>query len=96
MTDSVFINFLRQLYHKLPTPLSTNCMFKKFERSPYEFLQDHVVISDIGSKDIVGGEYAFGKPPDNAQVICVDIEGGPGVDIVADAYDLFYGGRQLS
>ena len=88
MSDSKFINFLRQLYHKLPTPPSTNYMFKKFEHSPYEYLQDNALIYDIGSKDIVGGEYAFGKPPDNARVICVDIEDGPGVDIVADAHNL--------
>ena len=68
MADSVFINSLRQLYHKLPSPPSTNYMFKEFEHSPYEFLQENVLIYNIGPKDITGGEYAFGKPPDSAQV----------------------------
>jgi hypothetical protein len=52
-------------------------MFKEFEHSPYEFLQENVLIYNIGPKDISGGEYAFGKPPDIAQVVCVDIEPGP-------------------
>jgi ubiquinone/menaquinone biosynthesis C-methylase UbiE len=48
------------------------------------------MIYDIGSKDIIGGEYAFGKPPANAQVVRIDIEPGPAeVVIVADAHDLF-------
>jgi len=64
-------------------------MFKKFDHSPYEFLQDNAVILDIGSKDNFRGEYAFGKPPVNARVVCVDIEAGSGVDLVADAHDLF-------
>jgi len=89
MSNSVFMNLLRQLYHKLPSPPTTNNMFKKFEHSPYEFLQVNATIFDIGSKNNVGGEYAFGKPPTNARIVCVDIEAGPGVDLVADAYDLF-------
>lgn len=89
MSNSVLMNLLRQLYHKLPTPPSTNYMFKKMDHSPYEFLQDNATIFDIGSKDNVGGEYAFGKPPINARVVCVDIEAGPGIDLVADAHDLF-------
>jgi SAM-dependent methyltransferase len=47
------------------------------------------MIYDIGSKDIIGGEYAFGNPPANAQVVRIDIEPGHKVDIVADAHDLF-------
>ncbi len=89
MSNSVLMNLLRQLYHKLPTPPSTKYMFKKMEHSPYELVQDHATIFDIGSKNNVGGEYAFGKPPTNARVVCVDIEAGPGVDLVADAYDVF-------
>src|SRR6267143_3443586 len=34
------------------------------------------------------GSYAFGSPPEDAKVLCVDMQEGPGVDIVADAHDL--------
>jgi len=89
MSSSVLMNLLRQIYHKLPTPPSTYYMFKKLDHSPYEFLQDNAIIFDIGSKDNVGGEYAFAKPPTNARVVCVDIEAGLEIDLVASAHALF-------
>ncbi len=79
MSSYVLMNLLRPFYHKLPTPTSTNYMFKRLEHRPYEFLQDNATIFDIGSKDNVGGEYAFGKPPTNARIVCVDIKAGPGL-----------------
>ncbi len=65
-------------------------MFKKLDHSSYEFLQDNATIFDIGSKDNVGGEYAFGKPPTNARVkfVLTSKPDTPGVDLVADAHDL--------
>ena len=33
MSNSALMNLLRQLYHKLPSPPSTNYMFKKFDPS---------------------------------------------------------------
>lgn len=77
---------LRDLYHKLPEPPSTNYMFL-IPRNPYELLPTGALIFDIGSKES-RGSYAFGNVPENSRIVCVDIEAGPGVDLVADAHDL--------
>lgn len=79
--------FLKKIYRKLPNPPSTNYIFKEIKPNPYDILPSDPVIYDIGSKGARAG-YAFGKPPENAKVVCVDIEDGPGVDLVADAHDL--------
>jgi len=81
------IEFLKRLYHKLPEPPSTNYLFREISPSPYDFLPPQPIIYDIGSKEAKAG-YSFGKPPGDATVVCVDIEEGPGVDLVADAHDL--------
>jgi SAM-dependent methyltransferase len=81
------IQVLKNIYHKLPNPPSTNYNYRKIEPSPYNFLPENPVIYDIGSKKARGG-YAFGKPPKDATFVCVDIEDGDGVDLVADAHDL--------
>ena len=81
------IRVLKKLYHKLPTPPSTNYLYREFDVNPYELLPDGAVIYDIGSKD-ASGSYAFGDPPAGSKVVCVDIAAGPGVDLVADAHDL--------
>ena len=81
------ISILKRIYHRLPQPPSTNYLYRKISPSPYEFLPPAPVIFDIGSKE-VKGSYAFGTPPPNATIVCVDIAAGPGVDLVADAHDL--------
>jgi SAM-dependent methyltransferase len=79
---------LKTLYHKLPAPPSSNYLFRNFDINPYELLPEKPVIVDIGSKD-ASASYAFGEPPAGARVVCVDIAAGPGVDLVADAHDLY-------
>lgn len=78
---------LRTLYHMLPHPPSTNYLYRTISPNPYDLLPANPVIFDIGSKD-AEGSYAFGLPPSGAKVVCVDMQEGPGVDLVADAHDL--------
>ena len=77
---------LKRLYHSLPRPPSTNYIFH-VPPNPYGLLREGAVIFDIGAKD-ARGSYAFGAPPKDSRVVCVDIEDGPGVDLVADAHDM--------
>ncbi len=81
------IRYLKKIYHKLPEPPSTNYLYREIKPNPYDFLPPKSTIYDIGSKGIRAG-YAFGTPPIDANIVCVDIEDGPGVDLVADAHDL--------
>ena len=81
------IEILKSIYHKLPEPPSTNYIYRKIKPSPYDFLPRQPIIYDIGSKDARAG-YAFGKPPTDAKIVCVDIEESVGVDLVADAHNL--------
>lgn len=81
------IGLLKRIYHKIPQPPSTNYMYREIKPSPYDFLPPNPLIYDIGSKEVRAG-YAFGKPPTDAVIVCVDIASGPGVDLVADAHDL--------
>lgn len=78
---------LKDWYHLLPTPPSTNYLYRPFNTNPYDLLPANPIIFDIGSKE-ARGSYAFGNPPPGAKIVCVDIELGPGVDLVADAHDL--------
>jgi len=78
---------LRKIYHLLPEPPSTNYLYRRITPNPYDLLPPAPVIFDIGSKE-ARGSYAFGAPPKDAKVVCVDIEDGPGVDLVADIHDL--------
>ena len=78
---------LRKIYHLLPAPPSTNYLYRQISPNPYDLLPPSPVIFDIGSKE-ARGSYAFGSPPRDAKVVCVDIEDGPGVDLVADAHDM--------
>jgi SAM-dependent methyltransferase len=77
----------KRIYHLLPPAPSTNFLYRKIKPNPYELLPPRPVIFDIGSKE-AKGVYAFGSPPPDAKFVSVDIEPGPGVDLVADAHDL--------
>ena len=81
------IESLKNLYHRLPDPPSTNYLYREIKPNPIDFLPQDPIVYDIGSKAGRAG-YAFGKLPDQAKVVCVDIEAGEGVDLVADAHDL--------
>ena len=84
---SALVNFLKKLYHTLPEPPGSYYAFRDAAVNPYEMLPEKPIIFDIGSKD-ARGDYSFGLPPAGAKVICVDIEAGPGVDLVADAHNM--------
>jgi SAM-dependent methyltransferase len=77
---------LRRIYHNLPDPPSTNFEYFNLNPSIYTYLPPSPTIYDIGSKS--GRAGYFGGPPPDATVVCIDIEAGPGVDVVADAQDL--------
>ncbi len=81
------IDVLKRLYHRLPRPPSTNYLYREIRPNPYTLLPPRPVVYDIGSKQVRAG-YAFGAPPADATVVCVDIAAAPGVDLVADAHDL--------
>lgn len=75
--------WLRRIYHSLPEPPSTNFEYYKVNPSPYQLLGPGSTIYDIGSKTARAGY--FGGAPPGARVVCIDLEPGPGVDVVADA-----------
>jgi SAM-dependent methyltransferase len=81
------VDTLKSIYRLLPEPPSTNYLHRQISPNPYDLLPSQPVIFDIGSKE-TKGTYAFGSPPRDAKVVCVDIEDRPGVDLVADAHDL--------
>jgi len=81
------MKLIRDVYHAFPKPPTTNFTYRSFAVKPYSLLPPSPVIFDIGSKS-AGGSYAFGDPPPGARLVCVDIAGGPGVDLVADAHDM--------
>jgi SAM-dependent methyltransferase len=78
---------LQAISRVLPSAPSTNFLWRKFDVRPYELLPPNPLIYDIGSRN-ARGSYSFGVPPDGARLVCIDIEPGAGVDIVADAHDL--------
>ena len=84
---TLLTNILRKIYHLLPAPPSTNYMYRKISPGAYDLLPPNAIIFDIGSKE-ARGSYAFGSPPTDAKVVCVDMQQGPGVDLIADAHDL--------
>jgi SAM-dependent methyltransferase len=87
MLTNKVINVLRSIYHTLPLPPSTNYQYNSFKINPYAQLPENGLILDVGGKD-TRGCYAFGKPPKNCKLICLDITPGDGVDLVADAHHL--------
>lgn len=80
-------NAVKRIYRALPPAPSTNYLYRSFEVNPYELLPPNPIVVDIGSKD-ARAHYGFGPPPRGATVWCVDVEPGPGIDIVADAHEL--------
>lgn len=84
---TALVTFLKKLYHTLPEPPSSYYAYRSAAVNPYEMLPPNAVIFDIGSKD-ARADYSFGLPPADAKVVCVDIEAGPGVDLVADAHNM--------
>lgn len=78
---------LKRLYGVMPRQPSTNYHWRSFDVNPYALVPPGSVILDIASKDS-RATYGFGAPPEDATVVCVDIEPGAGVDIVADAHQL--------
>ena len=79
----MILRILKSIYHALPEPPSTNYLYRDFDVNPYSLLPPKPTIFDIGSKE-ARGAYAFGTPPSDANIVCVDIFDGPGVDLVAD------------
>jgi SAM-dependent methyltransferase len=78
--------WVRGIYHRLPEPPSTNYEYDKVRPCPYDLLPSVPVIYDIGCKSARGGY--FGGLPPGARVTCIDVEPGPGVDVVADAQNM--------
>jgi len=71
---------------RLISPPTTRFAWQR-QLNPYSLLPDDATIYDIGSM-FARGEYPWGNPPADASLTCVDIEDGPGIDVVADAHDL--------
>jgi len=84
---TALVKFLKKIYHALPEPPSSYYAYRKPAVNPYELLPPNALIFDIGSKN-ARGDYCFGLPPADARVVCVDIEDGPGVDLVTDAHNM--------
>jgi SAM-dependent methyltransferase len=77
---------LREIYHHLPHPPSTNFAYCPITPTPYDLLPPDPIIYDIGAKD--ARTRYFNRRPPGAKIICTDIQPGPGVDIVADAQSM--------
>ena len=80
-------DLLKSAYRSLPAPPSTNYQWRTIDVNPYDLIPRNATIFDIGSKS-ARGSYAFGSPPADAMLVCVDIYPGEGVDLVADVHDL--------
>jgi SAM-dependent methyltransferase len=78
-------SFLKK-FSEVAHPPTTRFAWKR-QLDPYSLLPPKATIFDIGAKD-ARGHYLWGTPPADATLTCIDIEDGPGVDIVADAHDL--------
>jgi SAM-dependent methyltransferase len=86
LTQTTVGRWLRRIYHSLPEPPSTNFAYTTVKPSGYELLPPNPVIYDVGSKNARGAY--FGGAPPGATIVCIDIQDGPGVDIVADAQNM--------
>lgn len=87
MRGETLYGTMKRFYRRLPSPPSSNYIYRNVSISPYADLGEGAVILDIGAKT-ARGKYAFGSPPEGAKVLALDIEEGPGVDIVADAHNM--------
>jgi SAM-dependent methyltransferase len=78
--------WLRRIHQSLPEPPSTNFAYTTVKPSAYDLLAPNPVIYDIGSKNARGAY--FDGPPPGATIVCIDVQAGPGVDVVADAQNM--------
>src|SRR5215813_3972050 len=88
ISKGLLSKMIRKTIRRLPPAPSTNYLYREFTVNPYHLLPPNAVIYDIGARD-ARGHYSFGPPPAGAKLVCVDLVPGPGVDIVADAQDLY-------
>jgi len=81
------VDRLKALYYKLPEPPSSNYDSARIDINPYDLLPPNPVVYELGSKG-ERGRNGLAPVPKDATLVCVDIEAGPDVDLVADAHDL--------
>jgi SAM-dependent methyltransferase len=81
------IDRLKRLYHKLPSPPSTNYNLRGFSQDPYRRVPRGALVLDVGSKSIKG-QYEFATPPQGLRVLALDLISAPNVDVVADAHEI--------
>jgi SAM-dependent methyltransferase len=82
--------FLRSVYHRLPSPPSTNYYLGRTNIDPYSLVTAGDTVLDVGSGP-GRGQYAFThRGPEGYQLnyIALDVEVGEGVGCVADAHHL--------
>jgi SAM-dependent methyltransferase len=85
--SSVRAGLLRRIYHRLPTPPSTNFCVPGYDHpDPFAGLDPAALIYDVGSKRVQ--EYGRWRLPPDARVVRIDIDPAAAPDIVADAHDL--------
>ena len=82
------IDIIRSIFYRLPEPPSTNYKPPYVAVDIFNGLPASPLIFDIGSKNAYADAASLARLPEGAQVKCIDLFPGPGVDIVADAHDL--------
>jgi SAM-dependent methyltransferase len=81
---------LRRMYHRLPSPPSTNYHLGQMDTDPLALLPPGSLVLDVGSGS-ARGRYAFVHGASEARRlrwIALDVECGEGVTVVADAHRL--------
>ena len=82
------MGILRDLYHRLPAPPSTNYNPRPSEApDPFAGLPEDAVVYDVGAKRV--REYDRWRLPEGARITRIDIDSTTEPDIVADAHDLY-------
>jgi len=79
-------NLLRRLYHRLPTPPSTNYQVRSSQAEFWALFRSGDVVFDIGSKG--QAETAISLIPSGVRLVTVDIDPAAKPDLIADAHDL--------